>query len=571
MLRSLILLLCVGAFSHLHAQKQDNTWLFGYDYNPGGLKEGIRFRFDDSLVISYEERLMDFASTSAFISDSTGNLLLYSNGCYIDNADGMEVQGSSGLNPGTLYNIFCADDLGYNIPQGMITIPHPNNPFYFYFFHFLVTGSISKNLLYTLVDKSANNGQGITIFKNQPIILDTIAFDGIHATKHANGRDWWITAAKEYSNKYYIVLLSPHGVTATEQIIGEPTWSGSGGQIVFSIDGTKMARFNTKDDLRIFDFDRCTGMLSNPLFIPINDDADNNYFAGLAWSADGHYLYAAEIKRILQFDMWVSDIAASKAIVAERPTVLSPYLAYLELGPDGYIYGRSLGGDFCMHRIKHPERSDTACEVQQCYYTLEYPYGNLPHFPNFRLGPVDGSPCDTLGLDNHPLAGWRYDKTGGLGVDFTSVSWYEPDTWWWDFGDPASSGTNQTSERNPSHNFSAPGAYEVCLTVSNQYGSDMKCKWVWVSTVGSSPEPSAQGQIAIYPNPTTGTVQWSGMPEGENIHVRVHDALGRLCFERQPAAGSADLGGLPDGVYFVTLLGEGGRLTATKVVVLAKK
>jgi PKD repeat protein len=174
-------------------------------------------------------------------------------------------------------------------------------------------------------------------------------------------------------------------------------------------------------------------------------------------------------------------------------------------------------------------------------------------------------------LDNHPLAGWRYDKTGGLSVDFTSVSWYEPDTWWWDFGDPASGASNQTAERNPSHDFSAPGAYKVCLTVSNQYGSDTKCKWVWVSTVGTEEGAGLEDEWRLFPNPTTGLVQWSGLSEGESTTVRVTDALGRLCFERETTEGRADLGGLPDGVYFVTLrLGGNGGVVAAKVVVLAK-
>ncbi|MDO8970688.1 MAG: PKD domain-containing protein, partial [Saprospiraceae bacterium] len=246
-------------------------------------------------------------------------------------------------------------------------------------------------------------------------------------------------------------------------------------------------------------------------------------------------------------------------------------LGYIELGPDGYIYGRSVGGDWSVHRIKYPERGGLACEVQQSYYLLEYPFINLPHFPNYRLGPVDGSPCDTLGLDNHPLAGWRYDKTGGLGVDFTSVSWYEPETWWWDFGDPASGSSNQTSERNPAHTFSAPGAYEVCLTVSNQYGSDTKCRWVWLNTVSTDNPEVEENQIIFYPNPTTGLLQWSGLPEGAVLGLRVHDALGRLCLERENPTDSVDISVLPDGLYHVTLLGANGRILTAKRLVLAKR
>jgi hypothetical protein len=560
--------------SQIHAQKQDNIWIFGYDYNQGGLKEGIRFQFDDSLVISYEGRAMEFYTTSACLSDSSGNLLLYSNGCYIENADGAEVEGSSGLNPGILYDIYCSVGAGYNIPMGMIVLPDPLNTALKHFFHYPLVNtqnSVTKNLLHTLVDLAANGGLGTTVYKNQPVIFDTISYDGMHAVRHANGRDWWVIASKYQSDKYYALLLTPYGISVNEQSIGEPTWSGAGGQMTFSPDGTKMARFNTRDDLRIFDFDRCMGTLSNPIFIPVEDNADNEFFAGLAWSADGRYLYAAEIKRILQFDTWASDIAASMTIVAERPPSPAPTLAYLELGPDGYIYGKSVGGEWCVHRIKHPERGGLASEVQQCYYNLDYPYINLPHFPNFRLGPIDGSSCDTLGLDNHPLAGWRYNKTGGLGVDFTSVSWYEPDTWWWDFGDPASGASNQTAERNPSHDFSAPGAYEVCLTVSNQYGSDTKCKWVWVSTVGTDEGAGLEDEWRLFPNPTTGLVQWSGLSEGESTTVRVTDALGRLCFEQETTESRADLGGLPDGVYFVTLRLRGnGGLVAAKVVILVK-
>ncbi len=558
-------------FSHIaEAQKQDNVWLFGYDYNPGDLKEGIRFSFDDSLIISYEERLMDFYTTTACISDSAGNLLLYSNGCYIDNSQGMEVAGSSGLNPGTMYNIYCADDIGYNIPMGMIALPAPENPTNFYFFHFLVNGPISKNLTFTLIDQKANNGHGSTLLKNQPIVLDTIAFDGLHAVKHANGRDWWVIAAKEYSNKYFVVLLSPDGVEVKEQIIGLPTWSGAGGQIAFSPDGSKLARFNPRDDLRIFDFDRCTGTFFNPVFISIEDDADNQTFAGLAWSADGRYLYAAEIKRILQFDMWNSDIAASKTIVAERETSLSPYLGFLELGPDGRIYGSSLGGQFFMHRINHPERGGLESEVQQSYFELEFPYANLPHFPNYRLGPIDGSPCDTLGLDNHPLAGWRYDKTGGLGVDFTSVSWYEPDTWWWDFGDLASGAANQSNERNPAHVFSAPGAYEVCLTVSNQYGSDMKCKWVWVSTVGTgSPESDTKG-LRLSPNPANDLLSIRLDPDVSG-QFRLVDIAGKTWAEQVKSVGMEQVDiktrEIPAGIYFLSFRSDKGKSMTQKVII----
>ncbi|MFN0175929.1 MAG: PKD domain-containing protein [Saprospiraceae bacterium] len=574
---SILMLTC----TILPAQKQDNTWVFGYVYTQENPDTTLRIilNFDDSLKITYDEGIMRIDKTSAMICDSSGKILLFSNGCYIANVNDAEIQGSQGLNPGALYNIFCSDGGGYNFWQNMILLPDPSNQTVFHFFHMpaVLLGQYPfvKNILHTVVDISANNGQGNTLLKNQVVVNDTMHYDGMHAVKHANGRDWWIIGAKWNSNKYHIVLLDPSGITAKAQAIGDPTmcdidWAS--GQIVFSPDGSKMARYNPCDDLRLFDFDRCTGELSNPLHIPVFDSADSlSPLGGVAFSADGRYLYLGSIRLLYQYDLQASDIAASRITVAVSDGVYCSFLqrfGLMELGPDGRLYVNGLtGGDHCMHRIKSPEKPGTACEVEQRYFYFDYPIANLPHFPNFRLGPIDGSSCDTLGLDNHPLAGWRYDKTGGLGVDFTSVSWYEPDTWWWDFGD----GT-QSNERNPAHSFPAPGAYEVCLTVSNQYGSDTKCKWVWVSTVGTDEGEGLEGEWRLFPNPTTGIVQWSGLPEGESTTVRVHDAIGRLCFEQETTESRADLGGLPDGVYFVTLrLGGNGGLVAAKAVVLAKK
>ena len=41
--------------------------------------------------------------------------------------------------------------------------------------------------------------------------------------------------------------------------------------------------------------------------------------------------------------------------------------------------------------------------------------------------------------------------------------------WSWNFGDPAS-GATTSAQRNPTHRYSAPGAYTVTLTVTDSYG-----------------------------------------------------------------------------------------------------
>ncbi|MBK8965905.1 MAG: hypothetical protein IPM36_04350 [Lewinellaceae bacterium] len=184
---------------------------------------------------------------------------------------------------------------------------------------------------------SANNGNGETVFKNQVLVSDTIHYDGLHVVKHANGRDWWVVAAKQNSNKYYLLLLDLQGIQVTEQFVGLPTVSSDRGEIAFSPDGTKMARYNAVDDLRIFDFDRCTGTLFNPIHIEVPDDLIGPLYAGLAWSADSRYLYITDTRSLFQFDVQSSDIASSRILIAEaEPPVcpLSGTIDYMELSPD---------------------------------------------------------------------------------------------------------------------------------------------------------------------------------------------------------------------------------------------
>jgi hypothetical protein len=54
-----------------------------------------------------------------------------------------------------------------------------------------------------------------------------------------------------------------------------------------------------------------------------------------------------------------------------------------------------------MHVINYPDSLGMACNVVQHDSILpRHNDGTIPHFPNFRLGPVDGSVCDSLVFEN---------------------------------------------------------------------------------------------------------------------------------------------------------------------------
>ncbi|MDZ4680535.1 MAG: PKD domain-containing protein, partial [Saprospiraceae bacterium] len=103
----------------------------------------------------------------------------------------------------------------------------------------------------------------------------------------------------------------------------------------------------------------------------------------------------------------------------------------------------------------------------------------IPNSPYYGLGPEDGSPCDTLGIDHHPQADFRY-ATEASTVNFYDYSRFFPPAWHWTFGDGGSS-----TERDPVHAYAESGVYEVCLIVSNANASDTLCQFVEVIVTGT--------------------------------------------------------------------------------------
>jgi hypothetical protein len=66
----------------------DNLWLMGYASFGGPPFRGINIDFNSgSAIVSYESRPMNFSDISVTICDKNGNVLFYTNGAYIANAD----------------------------------------------------------------------------------------------------------------------------------------------------------------------------------------------------------------------------------------------------------------------------------------------------------------------------------------------------------------------------------------------------------------------------------------------------------------------------------------------------
>ena len=265
----------------------------------------------------------------------------------------------------------------------------------------------SSELFYTLLDMTLNNGLGGVISKNQIALQDTFSW-GIGACKHANGRDWWIVVLKDNSNEIKKLLLTPNGiVNMGSQSFGTLlTYSGSVGQLVFSPNGLKFGfttgygPFPYYTYAKYLDFDRCSGQFSNLQTLPIYDTHPG---FGTAFSPNSIYFYASTTFHVFQFNTDSSNILATLDTVATNDTFYSPIYPFqsdfnlMYLAQDNKIYITSNNGVVDLHYINNPDSGGLACDVHQHDLHLPcYQLRGVPNHPNYFLGPVTGSVCDTL-------------------------------------------------------------------------------------------------------------------------------------------------------------------------------
>ncbi len=147
--------------------------------------------------------------------------------------------------------------------------------------------------------------------------------------------------------------------------------------------------------LDIFDFDRCSGELSNPLHtsFPLSSAM------GVAFSPNSRFLYLSLYHVLYQFDMQAADVLASKDTVGVFDGTKAPFDAIFhtaQLAPDGKIYISCGNADTVYHIIERPDEKGDSCLFRQHSLSLPSPSLGVPNFPNYRLGALTSSPCDTL-------------------------------------------------------------------------------------------------------------------------------------------------------------------------------
>jgi hypothetical protein len=394
--------------------KRDFHWIFGAESWSLDTVDHIYLDFrTDSLTLQYRRvQGQNLFQTNASICDTAGNLLFYSNGCVIVDSGFQYLKGADTINRGVRWSYYCDRDnsdrtFGYGIVNGAWILPVCEYKYKIFYADQINSIAYSSGIRYsTLTNSSLTHAiYGSNI--DQYLYQSNLNTRKPGYVRHANGRDWWHVNEAYSAHKFYIALIDSsdqvHPVKVQEFNQFPVSDFHGGGQACFTPDGTKFCSIDAYDQCQILDFDRCTGELSNPKYILLPVPYDSLFsITGIAISPNSRFMYLMTRQSIWQYDLFTSNIQDSKIKVAQYNGFLangySTSFYQSQLGPDGKIYIFPPGGRSTFSVIEQPDSIGLSCNVNQFKYY--FPQWGLvaqpPRFPNFRLGPVVGSPCDTL-------------------------------------------------------------------------------------------------------------------------------------------------------------------------------
>ncbi len=356
--------------SHLNAQMADVNWYVG-----SGV--GIEFKNCMPLVnTTYNNDGFSWEGNTT-ISDNDGNLLFYSNGYNIYNKNHLIMSGGS------------AAGISNSITQNII-IPKPGNDNIYY----LITTDVQAGISYSsnhpnatginfaVIDMNLQNGLG-EVTSSFNVLKSGPNCEMLCLIPHSNDIDYWLIGHEYGNNNFFLFQITNTGInsvpliqsvgpiinTAQSGIPGNSNLDAIG-ELKASPDASLLA-FTTyfNGTTCIFNFDRNTGMISNPNQINLN--GLGGY--GVSFSPDNTKLYLSTFEssilytnlpsdhgKLLQFDLTnfsASAIESTKYIINDCSNCV---FADLKLGPDGKIYVAHYGqsgnssGDYYVGVIDNP-------------------------------------------------------------------------------------------------------------------------------------------------------------------------------------------------------------------------
>ncbi len=435
-MRSALLLLFIIAVFDAGAQdwKRTQNWYFGNG-------AGLSFATDPPTVMT--DGAMSTDEGCATISDTAGNLLLYTNGLTVWNKNHQIMDNGTGL-------------LGRETStQSSLVVPYPGNDSLFYIFTTDGAGLFQKGFQYNIVNIRENGGLGKVTSKNN-LLVDMVC-EKLTATHHSNGKDIWVLVHGFPNDSFYAYLVTEQGlincpiISKIGSVHGIPNQLGE----ISRFDAQGAMKFNIKGNLlavsvfglnkiEVFGFDNSNGRISykasaKGILLPY----------GLEFSPNSEFLYCTDKGfNLLQFHLayWQSDsITNSRRSLANSSDEI---FNQLQLASNGVIY---------VSKDPPPSNPfDTLGQINNP--NLEYPYCDyidsvarlqknallgLPNFITsyFKLETNEiryslTCPADSgifFGYSPSPISSWSWELRDVQGILIGSASsqnttFYFPDT-----------------------------------------------------------------------------------------------------------------------------------------------
>jgi hypothetical protein len=335
-----LLIICLLISCAGFSQQETSSWYFG-------VYAGLHFQ--GTIVTATPTNTLVTNEGCSAISDQAGNLLFYTDGITVWDKLHTVMPNGTGLMGGA------------SSTQSALIVPQPGSNNLYYIFTVDEIGG-PNGFRYSIVDMSLQSGNGDVTNSKNILVLNNVT-ERLTAVKQANGIDYWVAVHEWGTDAFYVYALTSAGlllspVVSNVGMIHTTTMiQNTYGQMKFSFCGDKIAlAAGYLDTVEIFDFDNATGMISNPVSLPLFA-----HVYGLEYSPNQQFLYVSTydpLATLVQFDLTAGNAAAilaTKVILSSTPDIYG-----LQIGADNKIYVCRSFSTF-LGVINDPSIAGTGC------------------------------------------------------------------------------------------------------------------------------------------------------------------------------------------------------------------
>ena len=423
-----------------------------------------------------------------------------------------------------------------------------------------------------IITKSVNN-----------IAIDDTINVGIAATKHANGKDWWLLAHEQTgkspyrcNNNFYKLLISEDTIIGpTKQSIGSVACNNVDiiGEMRFSPTGNYLASLLPNSGVvELFNFDRCTGTLYNHSVL----DSNINYRpAYCEFSSNENLLYVTEgvVIGTERNSITQYNLNNSESNILYESFNSGFRLGNISLAPNNKVYIAAARSNTTMFDssivnknlsvIDYPDIEGNASNLSMFSYPLiagcKSSY-SLPKMPNYNLGALSiyeaGAGADTVYINKEEQEGVQLGSSTVKGV----VYQWQP-----------AEGLSNTTIAQPYATPNESRLYTVTLTdttITHSCKTRVDSVYVIVNNCkeGKYGKETTYEAVKIFPNPAHDKITISSSNNCLAIkEVAIIDTRGRTIINTTET--TITVSELAESLYMVRIRFANGQTLTKKLVV----